>query len=249
MSRAATTKRTANWPWKVTEHSQPVEASEIFRDQKYQIRSVLKPSTFKKYAGEMAAGQRFPPLRLGRINGRLTLISGWNRFEAAVIVNGAEVVEVTIEDMGAAEAYWIAYEENRTHGEPLPTRAKRSGLSALIKAGRHKMPDGSYLPYRDLSRIIGAPHTTIRNWMKADHPYVFAALAKGDTQGRPDAGPPDPPDTDPETFRRAQQHLKDALDLCAALRCPGKRGELIGDALNTVVLMKELEHEEPEFGF
>lgn len=229
-------KRTPDWPWEVSEESRVVDASAIVRDAAFQVRAKMHPQTAKKYAHEMQAGVRFPPVSLADIDGTLYLVSGWHRLEAAAVINGHGAAEATVRTMSRAEALWEAAAANLTHGQPYNSREKRNVLRAYIKAGKHKAGREIVKSYRDIGAELGIKHTTLYRWMELDHPATFKAMGKEGTP-RDNAGPPEI-DPDPETVRRAQQALRDLRHYSDSLLSPATRFDLIEETLRTVEQMK-----------
>lgn len=238
-------KRGADWPWKITDESRAVNASDIVRDEGLQTRQKMIPDLVKKYADEMQAGHEFPPIMLGRVGGKMLLLDGWHRLEAASITNGREAVEAIIREMTPTQATWAACEANLTHGQGYSSREKRNVLKMFIKSKQHMQGGRIAMSYRDISAKLGIKLGTLYRWMELDHPRTFKAMAKD----APEMKLSEPPtiDHDPENVRRAQQALRDALNYCNGLRCPEKRFELIEEAQRTVEQMRQKEYREADW--
>lgn len=237
--------RTPDWPWEVSEESRAVDVAAIVQDPAFQVRAKMHPQTARRYAHEMQAGVKFPPVSLADIDGVLHLFSGWHRMDAAAAINGHSAVEATARKMSRAEALWEAAAANLTHGQPYNPREKRNVLRAYIKAGKHKAGGKIVKSYRDIGADLGIKLTTLHNWMKADHPHTFRAMGKDGTP-RENSGPPDI-DPDPETLRRAEQALRELRHYSDSLRTPEDRFDLIEEALRMVEQMKLKEHREREW--
>lgn len=238
-------KRTPDWPWEVSDESRAVDAAAIVRDTAFQVRAKMLPQTAKKYANEMQAGVKFPPVALADVGGVLYLTSGWHRMEAAAVFNGHSAVEATVRKMSKAEALWEAAAANLKHGQPYSSREKRNVLRAYIKAGKHKAGGEIVKSYRDIGADLGIKLTTLHNWMKADHPATFRVMGKDGTP-RENSGPPEI-DPDPETVRRAQQTLRDLRHYSDSLLSPAARFALIEETLRTVEQMKLKPNTEAEW--
>ncbi|MHB1214090.1 MAG: hypothetical protein ACYCY9_03795 [Thiobacillus sp.] len=236
-------KRATDWPWAVTPESKVIPAADIKKDDALQVRTKLDMGQARKYAHEMKAGMKFPPVVIASIDGVSVLVDGWHRMEAAVLINGQEAIEATITLMTRAEATWEAAKANLTHGQPYKAKEKRNVLRAYIKAGKHKEGRRIVLTYRDISAELGIKIGTLHRWMEADHPHTFRAMGKDDNHTEP-AEPP-VVDTDPENLRRAQQALREALAYCDALGSPQRRFEVIAAAEEVAEKMKRKEHAEP----
>lgn len=226
-------KRADDWPWQQPEGSLPVDVESITRDAALQVRSGVDPATVRKYASEMKAGAKFPPVALAETeDGTLLLVDGWHRMEAAHIVNGQPTIEATIRAASRQEAAGWACVANLAHGKPLAEKDKRRALALYITARMHRTIKG-LKTYREIEGELFIKRTTLHRWIAKDHPQVARAMAKDHT-GNTDAPPAR--DTEPETVRRIEQALRDALALYGKLRTPNMRGraevackELLGE--------------------
>lgn len=238
-------KRTSNWPWQQGEGSKPILAAEITRSAEFQIRvKGTIPGVVKKYADDMYCGQEFPPISLADIGGKLYLLEGWHRFEAAHVTLGHESIEATITPLKWREAKAVASRANVTQGQGLTSADKRRRLTLYLQAGLHKKGGVIVKSYRDLERELGIKRSTLHRYMELDHLDTFKAMAKDEPQSR-DADPPQI-DRDPENLRRTLQALRDALAACDALQAPELRQQAIDEAERMVEKMKLKEHFEPD---
>lgn len=238
-------KRSADWPWEVTETSKAVDASAIVRDWTLQARSKLLPHVARKYAHEMQAGNLFPPVELADVDGVLYLISGWHRMDAAVDICGFSAVEATVQPMSKAEAGWEAAAANLKNGQGYTPGDKRNVLRLYIKARKHKKGNEIVKTYRDMAKELGVKVPTLHRWMEKDHPATFRAMGRDGTP-RENSGPPDI-DPDPETVRRAEQTLRELRHYSDSLLSPAERFDLIEETLRMVEQMKLKVHIEREW--
>ena len=173
-----------------TDQEELVEVNTIVTHPDFQMRERLDPRTAATYAADLRRGANFPPVRLARINGVLYVVDGFHRLEAHKI-NGTPRIRATVQDASETDAIGMAAEANLTHGVVLKTRELRNVLTALIRAGRHRRK-ARLLSYREIAGLLAnrASHTTVRRWIKADHPKLFAAMGGADASPRQDAGPP-----------------------------------------------------------
>lgn len=229
-------KRTPDWPWETSDSSRVVDAAAIVRDASLQARVRMLPPVAKKYANEMQAGVKFPPVSLADVGGVLYLLDGWHRMEAAAAINGHTGVEATVRAMSKAEAAWEAAAANLKHGQGYTPRDKRNVLSAYIKARKHKAGSDIVKSYRDIGAELGIKLSTLYRWMEADHPHTFKAMGKEGTP-RENSGPPEI-DPDPETVRRAEQALRELRHYSDSLLSPAARFDLIEETLRMVEQMK-----------
>lgn len=238
-------KRGPDWPWEVTETSKVVEAAAIVLDPSLQARGKPIPTLARKYAHEMQAGAKFPPISLADVGGKLYLISGWHRMDAAVFFNGADVVEATVRPMSKADAGWEAAAANLKQGQGYTQGDKRNVLRLYIKARKHKVGSEIVKSYRDIGAELGVKPSTLHRWMEKDHPATFRAMGRDGTP-RENSGPPEI-DPDPETIRRAQQTLRDLRHFSDSLLSPAERFDLIEETLRMVEQMKLKAHVEKDW--
>lgn len=239
-------KRGANWPWQTSEESKPVHVDEIIRDRTFQVRLKEVPGLAKKYADEMQCGHKFPAVSVADVEGKMYLLDGWHRIDAASMKLGGTAVEAIIRKMSWSEAVGVASEANATHGHGLTQADKRKKLDMHIKAGKHKKAGEIVQSYADLSLYLGIKKTTLYRWMKLDHPDTFRRMQKDKPQER-QAERPEAIDLDPENQRRAEEALRLALHHCDLLSDPEKRQEVINEAERVLEQMKLKEHHEMQW--
>lgn len=158
---------------------QDVVIRRIKKDQRFQMRHKLDPSTIKRYVGIYQAEKSMPPVKIGLIDGVPFLLDGWHRF-AALEELGQETASALVIECGEQQALWLAASANLEHGLPLKVAELRAVFRAMVRAKRHRDTRGRLLPYRDIGQIIGKPHTTIRNWMMKDFPKIAAQYSGDD---------------------------------------------------------------------
>lgn len=238
-------KRTPDWPWEVSDSSRVVDVAAIVRDGSLQARTKMLPPVAKKYANEMQARVKFPPVSLADVGGVLYLLDGWHRMVAAAAINGHSAVEAIVRTMSKAEAGWEAAAANLKHGQGYSARDKRNVLRAYIKAGKHKAGKEIVKSYRDIGAELGIKLSSLHRWMEKDHPHTFKAMGKDGTP-RVNSGPPEI-DPDPEAVRRAQQALRDLRHYSDSLLSPAARFDLIEETVRMVEQMKLKEHAPAEW--
>lgn len=241
-------KRADDWPWQQPDGSAPVDVESITRDPSLQVRSGTDPATVRKYANEMKVGARFPPVELAETeDGTLLLVDGWHRLEAAHIVNGQKTVEAITRTASRQEAAGWACMANLEHGKQLADKDKRRRLALYIKARLHRTAKG-LKTYREIERELFIKRTTLHRWMAKDHPKIAQAMAK-DPTGNADAEGPPIRDTEPETVRRIEQALRDALALYGQIRTPNQRGKAVLACKELLGEMQQVEYTRwPFFG-
>ena len=234
------TKRPGDWPWQQPEGSLPVDVERITRDPALQVRAGTDPALVRRYANEMKAGARFPPVELAETeDGTLLLVEGWHRLEAAHIVNGQKTVEATKRAMSRQEATGWASMANLTHGKQLAEKDKRRALALYITARKHRTAKG-LKTYRDIARDLLIKLPTLYRWMAKDHPKIAQDMARDPTGGS--SGAPPPIDPEPEILRRLEQAARDAQGMFDRLLSPEARGEAIFYVNKLLEQMKEQEH-------
>jgi hypothetical protein len=162
-----------------------VEIATITQSPEYQVRQKADQPTVNRYAEVIKAGTAMPPVKLARVkvgNAKpmLILVDGFHRVAAHEKL-GLAFVEAIVEDMEPELAKWKAAEANMTHGLPLGNKEIREAFRRFIKAKQHVLGKAGrgkqrLMSYREMSPIIGKPHTTIRNWMRQDFPKVYAQI-------------------------------------------------------------------------
>ncbi len=166
-----------------------VALDSIIKHQPWQVRGKLDQKAINRYADMTAAGSVPPPIRLGRVKGRLYLLDGWHRMEAGALKRSSlGEVWVEVADLSQTEAIWEAAQANLGHGVQYSSKDLHAVFKAFIKAKKHIKSNGQLMSYREMSPIIGKPHTTIRAWMLKYFPTV-ARQYSGDDHGNRDAGP------------------------------------------------------------
>lgn len=183
-----------------------VELDEIIRDRRFQVRSRTDAQTVKAYASAMQAGSEFPPVTLAEIDGRLFLIDGFHRFEAAISI-GRQSMEASVVTMTEREALKASAVANLTHGLRLTKTEKLNAFKQFIKGGGHLKERGKLKSYREIaSELHGiGTHGTIRNWMMKHFPRI--ARQMGDD--KPGNRRADVPEMNPE--RERAKAIRDAL--------------------------------------
>lgn len=227
-----------------------IDLEDIIRDGTLQVRDKVDQKTVKKYAEEMGHGQVFPPIKLGRIEGRLFLIDGWHRL-AAMRMNGATEEPMLVATMTRQQAHWEAAKPNLTHGLPLKPREKRPVFKAYVKSGQHRkrlpgLRSGSKLKsYREMGTELGMGHTTLRQWMLADYPSIAREL--GGDSGNPRGSAP--PREDPQAAYRKQvrEALEDAKGVSPLIKCSEERYQLLAVLEELAAELRKQPIEAPQF--
>lgn len=228
----------ADSPFKL--YSVPIE--DIIQDSTFQVRAALAPAYIKRYADAYRVGAKIKPIQLAQIGGSLYLLDGWHRL-AALRQVGETTVEAEVATMDREAAQWCAAQANLANGLPLKRAEYRNVFRAYIRAKQHRHSPHRLKSYREIAKEIGlVPHTTIRNWMRAEFPKLAARMGGGEG-GNPYAGPPS---RNPGSIRLASIHenLGQAAANYYALTDPGARSEAIQAFKATLASMEQQPHRE-----
>ncbi|HXH58446.1 ParB/RepB/Spo0J family partition protein [Iamia sp.] len=79
----------------------------------------LNEDVVDRYAADMAAGARFPPVVLNRVGGRLIPVGGNHRLAAARRAGVATLPAYVLDEVDDTTVHLLAIEDNRRHGLPL----------------------------------------------------------------------------------------------------------------------------------
>jgi hypothetical protein len=159
---------------KITAQSRPakwrsvaISPEAVEMDSRFQPREGLHRSTVVKYLWDMRRGDSFPPIKLGRVNGKLVLLDGFHRVQAAreARVNS---LRAEVAPMSEAAATQFAIAANANHGKRLTQKDKRRCFELYRDAGLHKHPDGTVKSLRTICRELSniVVPNTIRNWLR-----------------------------------------------------------------------------------
>ena len=124
-----------------------------------QVRVRCDTETIRDYAAAMAvAPDDFPPVDVFDVEGKLYLVHGWHRYNAARIAKQesirCRVIEGTME-----EAWQFAWGANRTNGRRLTTKDKRHAIEVALT--RH--PEWASAR---IAEMIGCTHPTVERYRK-----------------------------------------------------------------------------------
>lgn len=243
MTQEATSTGTLEW----SEEHLPLEA--IIRHERWQVRSKLDKSAVKRYMDMTKAGSVPPPIKVGRVKGKLYLIDGWHRMQAGALsissglTHDCEVLAL-VATMTAAEARWQAASSNLGHGVQYKGQELHGVFKAFVNAEKHVKPNGQLMSYREMAPFLGKPHTTIRTWMIKYFPKLAAAMG-GTDHGNLEAEQPRLPDMKDEHHQAAIDALlgvTQRLDLVT----PQHRWEIVRQLEHACRLASSLGIQEPE---
>lgn len=175
-----------------------IDIRQIRQDPTFQVRKKLNEANLSRLRAAYRSGADVQPITLAFLDEAVpsqlpVIIDGHHRvtvleaLAAEASVRGGPLsttVQAVFMRLGTAEARWQAANANGTHGEPLKGSEFRALFRRFVEAGRHRLPDGSYKSYREISREIGKTHPTVMKWMQVDFPREAKMMGSEDLAGK-----------------------------------------------------------------
>lgn len=225
---------------------QPVDVDEIIIDRRFQVRNNTDTKTVKAYANAMKAGSEFPPVTLADIDGRLFLIDGFHRYEAALSVGCGEIQAIIVK-MTDREALRASAVANLTHGLRLTKNEKIKAFKQFIKGGGHLNERGRLKSYREIATELHgiAAYTTIRTWMMK----YFPRIAKMMTDEKIGNRTAEIPKSDPERERARliREKLREVRTLLEIVSDPEEVFDIRELLKSLMVMVNQKKTREPDF--
>lgn len=223
-----------------------IDFDEITIDRRYQVRNRTDHHTVKAYANAMQAGSEFPPIQLAEIGGRLFLIDGFHRYDAARSI-GRTWFDAVVTRMTERDALKASALANLTHGLQLTKAERLNAFKQFIKGGGHVKARGRLKSYREIaSELHGiGGHTTIRNWMMKHFPRIARALGE-ERSGNCRAEPP-PVNPERERAKAIRAVLAEATQLLALVSDPEEVYEIRAEVDKLVLAVSKKEALQPDF--
>jgi len=104
--------------------TQIVKIGDLIFDEDLYPRMKVGWLTAYQYAQAMKAGSVFPPILVGKYEGKLYVVDGWHRVEAKKIL-GEEFIQATIKEYTSEKDIFLdAIKANVAHGRPLSVQEK-----------------------------------------------------------------------------------------------------------------------------
>ena len=150
-----------------------VPLAAIIKHQPFQVRKALDKAAVRRYGEMTRAGKVAPPIKVALIRGSHYLLDGWHRMAAGALTTAGDDVLALVASMTDKQAMWEAANANTAHGVPLKAAEIRGLFRAFIRSGQHRKAKGKPMSYREMQAALGKPHTTLRNWVRADFPKLF----------------------------------------------------------------------------
>lgn len=223
-----------------------IDFDQITIDRRFQVRNRTDQQTVKAYANAMQAGSEFPPIQLAEIDGRLFIIDGFHRYDAAISI-GRTWFEAVVTRMTEREALKASAIANLTHGLQLTKTERLNAFKQFIKGGGHLKARGQLKSYREIaSELHGiGGHTTIRNWMIKHFPRIARALGE-ERSGNCRAEPP-PVNPERERARAIRAALAEATQLLALVSDPEEVYEIKTLVDTFALAVSKKEARQPDF--
>ena len=169
----------------LTERAKPTHLAldYLTLDDRLQSRE-LKPGVVKDYLGVLRRGGELPPVLVVRnSNGDYHLVDGHHRVAATRQLLGREEIAVEIVDGTFADALWLSWGANRSHGLRRTQKNKRRAIRAAVQHPRWRRKSD-----RAIALHIGCDHKTVGAMRRecAAGEFPTGKTAQG---SRPLAGP------------------------------------------------------------
>ena len=204
----------------------PIDA--IIKHPPFQIRKALDKAAVRRYGEMTRAGQVAPPIKVALIRGSYYLLDGWHRMAAGAFTTAGDDVLALVASMTDKQAMWEAANANTLHGVQLKTSEMRGLFRAFIRSGQHMQAKGQSMSYREMQAALGKPHTTLRNWVKADFPRLFERLRADDVGNPSPIGRNDDVlSLDQERIAQAKEAARTIQQISDVLTTADARGDLV----------------------
>lgn len=175
-----------------------IDIRQIRQDPTFQVRKKLNEANLGRIRAAYRSGAEVQPIVLAYLHeagpSQLpVIIDGHHRvtvleaLAAEASVRGGpppNTVRALFMKLETAEARWQAARANGAHGEPLKGSEYRALFRRFVEAGHHRLPDGGYKSYREISREIGRTHPTIMKWMQLDFPKEARRMGSEEQSGK-----------------------------------------------------------------
>ncbi len=136
--------------------------------RRFQPRELsLNDTRAAQYAFAMRRGDEFPPIKVANVGGKLYVVDGFHRLEAARQAKRTQIA-AEIAPMSEKAAVALAINANALHGLPLSQKDKQRCFQLYRDAGLHCWPDGRVKSLRQIRKDLGnlAWPNTISSWLK-----------------------------------------------------------------------------------
>jgi ParB-like chromosome segregation protein Spo0J len=133
-----------------------VDISKIVLDRSYQLRTQTNPETVQKYAADIRAGKKLPPVLLAQIDGQLVVPDGHHRTAGHIVAGHTQILARILSICTRAEVMFLAALANQENALQLTKADRRKIASVLILS-----PEGAQLTCAELADMTGYVAMTI----------------------------------------------------------------------------------------
>lgn len=133
-----------------------VACDQIIFDEDMYPRTTVNFKTVTSYGYAMKAGAKFPPITIATVEGKMTLIDGAHRLQAAKWIEKYEIEAINLGELSRKEAYIEAVKRNITNGLQFSLYEKLSIYARLKKEGWtvEKISGLVYIPRSVIKRYV-----------------------------------------------------------------------------------------------
>jgi ParB-like chromosome segregation protein Spo0J len=132
-----------------------IKLSEITRPDYTQVRERLDREAIATYAETMRNGEKFPPIDLVEVDGKLILAHGFHRFDAAKLA-GLTAIDAMVRTGTKADALRIAVGANARNGVALTRADKRKAVRLVLDDPELKCSQ------RQIAKLCGVSHRLVQ---------------------------------------------------------------------------------------
>jgi ParB-like chromosome segregation protein Spo0J len=148
---------------------------DLIADERCQARETMNWDAVGDYRAAYEAGKSLPPLEVFGVKGKLIIVDGFHRYEAAIRA-GVATLPVTIVGEGAmGDAVWEALSKNHRHGVRRTQADKR-------KAARKALARDDGMSDRAIAKHCGVSHTFVANMRKGKVEQLELTMPEPDTK-------------------------------------------------------------------
>ncbi len=158
-------------------------------EHRVNCRTSIDPSRVKLLTRAIFAGSDIGELVIADVEGTLTLIDGYHRYQALITTETQSIGALKLPgSLTLQEAQWVAFALHWKAERPLSSKERKEGFKAFIKADGHVKVRTSqgrkdrYKSYREIGAELGFSHQTIFNWMSDLFPRIAEAMGREATE-------------------------------------------------------------------
>jgi ParB-like chromosome segregation protein Spo0J len=149
--------------------------ADLIADDRCQARECMNWDAVGDYRAGYNAGEPIPPLEAFRVKGKLIIVDGFHRYEAATRAGVATLPVNLVGEGTMGDAIWEALRKNHHHGVQRTPADKR-------KAVRKALARDDSLSDRAIARHCGVSHTLVANMRKDKVEQLELTMPEPDTK-------------------------------------------------------------------